>query len=41
MIKEVIDNEGQIEIEIKLPESELFRILKNSGLKFEDLVTIS
>ena len=41
VIKEVIDNEGQIEIEIKLPESELFRILKNSGLKFEDLVTIS
>ena len=41
VIKEAIDNEGQIEIEIKLPESELFRILKNSGLKFEDLVTIS
>ena len=41
VIKEVIDEEGHIEIEIKLPESELFRILKNSGLKFEDLVTIS
>lgn len=41
VITEVIDSEGQIEIEIKLPESELFRILKNSGLKFEDLVTIS
>ena len=41
VITEVIDSEGQVEIEIKLPESELFRILKKSGLKFEDLVTIS
>jgi GTP-binding protein HflX len=38
VIKEDIDDRGQIEIEIKLPESELFRILKYSGLKFEDLV---
>ena len=41
VIKEDIGNEGQIKLEIKLPKSELFRILKVFGLKFEDLVTIS
>jgi hypothetical protein len=27
-------------LEVKLPESEFFRLLKNSSLKFDDLVTI-
>ena len=39
VVKEDIDGEGQIVLEIKLPDTELFRILRVAGLKFEDLVT--
>jgi hypothetical protein len=40
VVSEKIDDQGVIEIEVKLPESDFFRILKNSSLKLEDLVTI-
>ena len=40
VINETIDAEGAMELEVKLPESEFFRLLKNSSLKFDDLVTI-
>ncbi|MFB0989823.1 MAG: GTPase HflX [Porticoccaceae bacterium] len=40
VVSEKIDDQGVIEIEVKLPESDFFRILKNSRLKLEDLVTI-
>ena len=37
---EKIDEQGVMELEIKLPESDFFRILKNANLKLEDLITI-
>ena len=40
VVSEKVDDQGVIEIEVKLPESDFFRILKNSRLKLEDLVTI-
>jgi hypothetical protein len=40
VVFEKIDEQGVIELEIKLPESDFFRILKNANLKLEDLITI-
>jgi hypothetical protein len=40
VVFEKIDEQGVMELEIKLPESDFFRILKNANLKLEDLITI-
>lgn len=40
IVSEKIDDQGVIELEIKLPEGDFFRILKNVNLKLQDLVTL-
>ena len=40
IVSEKIDDQGMIELEIKLPEGDFFRILKNVNLKLQDLVTL-
>jgi GTP-binding protein HflX len=39
VVGEKIEENGDIQLEIRLPETDLFRILKNADLKLHDLVT--
>jgi GTP-binding protein HflX len=40
VINESFGERGDLHLEIQLPESDFFRLIKESGLKIEDLDTI-
>ena len=40
VVAETVDDSGAIDMEIRLPASDFFRILKNASLKLEDLTTM-
>jgi len=40
VLAEQVDEQGAIELEIKLAESDFLRLLKSSGLKLQDMITL-
>jgi GTP-binding protein HflX len=40
VLAEQVDDQGAIELEIKLAESDFLRLLKSSGLKLQDMITL-
>jgi GTP-binding protein HflX len=41
VVAEQVNEQGAINLEIKLAESDFLRLLKSSGLKLQDLVSLS
>jgi len=41
VVSEQVNEQGAINLEIKLAESDFLRLLKSSGLKLQDLVSLS
>jgi hypothetical protein len=40
VVAEKVEDDGVINMEIRLPERDFFRILKNANLKVDDLTTL-